>query len=73
MIHHVTHPPKQYIATFGQQYSDLKDCYTIVNAESVNEAHQKLYRHYGNKWSMLYNSPEEAGVEKYNLSLLDNI
>jgi hypothetical protein len=49
---------------FGQPH---ENCYTIIEAEDWGTAHRQMVQKFGNKWSMQYESAEEAGVEKFNL------
>lgn len=56
----------EYIFTFGfgQQH---ENCYTVIKANTSNEAREEMHRRYGEKWSMQYDSRDEAGVEKWGL------
>lgn len=57
---------KKFYFTFGcgQAY---ENCYHVIDANNEAEAREEMFRRFGNKWSMVYKSAEEAGVEKYNL------
>lgn len=62
----------RYYFTFGYgQYllsgKSAANCYVVVCAEDEMQARTLMYAYYGRKWSMCYNSAEEAGVDKYNL------
>lgn len=48
---------------FGQQH---ENCYIVIHG-TRESATQEMYRRFGQKWSMQYDSAEAAGVEKYNL------
>ena len=41
--------------------------YHVIEAEDSGEARKQMFRNFGDKWSMQYDSAEEAGVEKFNL------
>jgi hypothetical protein len=49
---------------FGQPHAN---CYHIIEANNPEEARQEMFLRFDNKWSMMYNSADEAGVDKYNL------
>ena len=49
---------------FGQGHDN---CYTIVNADNMEEARKTMFDRWGNKWAFGYESAEKAGVEKFNL------
>lgn len=57
---------KKYYFTFGfgQVHAN---CYTVIEAENSEEARREMTIRWGRKWSMQYNSAEEAGVERFNL------
>jgi len=57
--------PKYYF-TFGCGQSH-ENCYHVIEAVNSEAARAKMTWRFGIKWSMQYNSAEEAGVEKYNL------
>ena len=57
---------KTFYATFGCGQPH-ENCYIKVVAEDEEEAREWMCRHFQTKWSMMYTSAEEAGVEKYNL------
>jgi len=60
---------EEYVFTFGcnQQH---QGCFHVIKAESSDEARSEMFRRFGGKWSMQYNSREEAGVYEYNLKEL---
>lgn len=66
---------KQFITTFGYgQYDGTrKDKYVIVHAVDEDDARAKMYSRFGNKWAMIYPSKEAAGVDIYNLQLLEEL
>jgi hypothetical protein len=66
---------KQFIVTFGySQYNGtLKNKYIIVHASNKDQARAKVYNRFGNKWAMMYPSKEAAGVNVYNLQLLEEL
>ena len=57
---------KTFYATFGCGQPHAK-CYIKVYAENEEEAREWMFRQFGDKWSMMYKSAEEAGIEKWNL------
>ena len=59
---------------FGQHLINGKPadrCYTIIEAESRMEARLKMCEVYKDKWSFVYDSPEAAGVERWNLKFVE--
>ncbi len=42
-------------------------CYTVIEAHDREWARKEMFRRFGEKWSMMYDSAEEAGVERWNL------
>lgn len=65
---------KKFYITFGQNHVDrnglsLKNCYTIIEAETEEEARKKMFAHpVGHNWSSLYYSAQEAGVLRFKLN-----
>ena len=57
---------KTFYATFGCGQIH-ENCYIKILAGNEEEAREYMCRRFGTKWSMMYNSAEEAGVEEYNL------
>lgn len=49
---------------FGQQH---ENGYHVIEAKNSEEARREMFRKFGTKWSMQYDSAEEAGVEEFNL------
>ena len=49
---------------FGQPH---ENCYHAIEANSSDEARKKMFERFGAKWSMQYDSAEQAGVERFNL------
>ncbi len=57
---------KKFYFTFG--FGQLHaNCYHVIVAEDSNSARVEMFRKFGKKWSMQYESAKEAGVEKFNL------
>jgi len=56
----------EYIFTFGFGQPN-QGCFTVIEASTQHEAREEMHRRYGRKWSMMYDSREEAGVEKWGL------
>lgn len=62
----------KFFITFGfDQGHD--NCYVIINAKNEIEAREKMTKAYGRKWGFIYNSADEAGVNKFNLHKLTEI
>ena len=57
---------RDYYFTFGCGQVHANGYY-VITANSSMEARAEMFEQFGNKWSMMYNSAEEAGVEKFNL------
>lgn len=49
---------------FGQPH---ENCYHVIEAEDSDEARKVMFRKFGDKWAMQYDSAEEAGVKVYGL------
>lgn len=63
--------------TFGQGqelggYGLLRDHYVEIEGETIDHCRVTMLNHFGRNWSMDYASPEEAGVERFNLKELDH-
>lgn len=56
---------KQYF-TFGWGQPH-ENCYHIIEAEDRQKAREEMFSRFDDKWSMQYDSAEEAGVERFNL------
>ncbi len=62
-----------YVFTFGYGHycplsgSPLANHYTLIEGETYEEARAKMVQHYGQKWAFQYDSPEQAGVERWGL------
>lgn len=64
-----------YIITFGYNHKDkngysLANCYTMIDAQSEDEARKIAFLHLGKKWAFIYKSAEDAGVMKFNLTFV---
>ena len=59
----------KYYFTFGHGQSHF-GCYHIIEAESVARARELMSERFDDKWAMMYDSAEKAGVEEYNLKEL---
>lgn len=57
---------KDFYFTFGHGQPNF-GCYHVIKAENENKAREIMFRRFGKKWSMMYKSAEDAGVEEYNL------
>lgn len=44
-----------------------ENCYHVIEAENWGKARDEMFRRFGAKWAMQYESAEEAGVAEYNL------
>jgi len=62
-----------YYGTFGAShlYGLGLDKYIVIEADSTIEACCIMYKLFAQKWCTVYESPEEAGVNKYNLSCIN--
>lgn len=60
---------KKYYFTFGhgQAYFGY---YHVIEAEDEMSARELMVERFENKWSMMYESAEEAGVDEWNLKEL---
>jgi len=57
---------KEYIFTFGFGQPH-EGCYTVIEAENADDARIEMNRRWGNKWSMQYESRDDAGVDEFHL------
>jgi hypothetical protein len=58
---------EEWIATFGFS-SPLKNHFIRIKGNRTRpEATKEMNRQFGNRWSMLYATEAEAGVEEYGL------
>ena len=61
-----------WIFTFGwgQTHPDtgepLKDCYVRIPG-TFEEARERMVARFGTKWAFQYESPEEAGADRFHL------
>lgn len=62
---------KPFYITFGKP--ETRGMYTIIHALNQYQAKAKAFELYGRDWSMLYHSSEAAGVEKFGLTLREEI
>ena len=60
---------KEYYITFAQS-SPHRDKYATVVASTYQEARSMAFDIYGQRWSFLYETKEDAGVEQFNLTEL---
>jgi len=56
----------EYVFTFGFGQPH-ENCYHVIKANHWEEARMKMFERFGNKWSMQYESKEQAGVYKFGL------
>ncbi len=66
----------EYIFTFGfgqklKNSLPADSCYTAIKAKDELEARRIMVSEYGNKWAFCYFSPEDAGVDRYNLRYIE--
>lgn len=66
---------QKYIFTFGSGHNDpnhssLINFYTVIEAPTYSAAREKMWEKRGPKWSFEYETEEEAGVERWNLTLI---
>lgn len=57
---------KEFIFTFGFDHR-LKGCFVAIRAENSNVAREEMFRMYGPKWALQYDSREAAGVKRWGL------
>jgi len=57
---------KRFYFTFGCGQIH-ENYYHVIEAKNENEARKQMNLRFDNKWSMVYNSAEEAGVDEFNL------
>ena len=57
---------KKFYFTFGcgQLYAN---CYTVIEAKDSEAARKEMFRLWGERWSMQYNSAGDAGVDEFKL------
>lgn len=53
--------------TFGSNHK-YPNSYHVIEAETSADAREEMFRDFGDKWAMQYDSAEEAGVERWNLT-----
>lgn len=63
---------KKYYFTFGQIHTHSyngktldKDCVVEISADSSNEAREKMFGLFGQKWGLQYDSLEKLHLEFY--------
>jgi len=59
----------KYYFTFGHGQAYF-GCYHVIEAENEESACQLMNHRFQNKWSMVYDSPEKAGVKEWDLKQL---
>ena len=52
---------------FGQPHGG---CYHVIEAENSEKARELMFERFGVKWSMMYDSAEEAGVVRWRLKAI---
>lgn len=62
---------KQYF-TFGCGH-EHEGGYVIIQGKSIQHCREVMFREYGDKWFTNYDSAEDAGVDRYNLYLVEHI
>lgn len=65
-------PFKQYWFTFGCGQPHANH-YVIIEARDNATARKEMFGLYGTKWSMMYDTAEAAGVDRFNLIQLKTI
>lgn len=65
----------QFYVTFGATHyngdrTNLYDYYVKIDADSLEEATQRIQSIRGKKYAFVYSSPEQAGVYRYGLKPL---
>lgn len=64
---------RRFYVTFGHGQKRGIGFYSIIHAIDGSRARVMASHFYGKDWSQIYNSPEEAGVEKFDLKLHEEI
>lgn len=60
-----------FFMTFVQKDPLRRDAYTIVDAPSMDDAINEMWRIYGHGWAFAYRSAEDAGVQRHGLSFIE--
>lgn len=63
------------VFTFGQgqeveYYGLVRDHYVEIEGETIEHCRATMLNHFGNNWSFDYDSPEAAGLTRFNLKEL---
>lgn len=63
---------KNFYFTFGKIHKtsegeSLGDCYCSVYADNRDQAREKMFKARGNEWAAVYESMEDAGVQRFKL------
>ena len=67
----VSEPEQDWIFTFGFGHEHKNNFVRIRG--TFETARLEMFRRFGRKWSMQYPSEEEAGVERFALTDLDEL
>jgi hypothetical protein len=49
----------------------LAECYTVLEAEHWTDARDRMIELWGQTWSRQYDTPEQAGVSQFGLTLIE--
>ena len=62
-----------FYGTFGSAHLCGMGCdkYVVVEAEDISEANKIMFKQFGQYFCMVYTSPEEAGVDEYDLTSIN--
>ena len=59
---------KKWYFTFMPSQEDKKNCYHVIEADTMMAARAIMFIEYGDQWFTSYASAEEAGVDRFNLT-----
>lgn len=59
-----------FVCTFRQGDPVRKHRYTIISAATFEAAHDIMNALYGQNWSRVYESAEEAGIDRHDLTYI---
>ena len=57
---------QEHIFTFGFGHY-LANCYTVIKAETAEQAREKMFEKYGRHWAFQYPSREAAGADRFDM------
>lgn len=63
----MSNSPVTRVFTFGHGQPHFGK-YHVVTAATEDECREKMFHRFGAKWSMMYETKEQAGAEEFNLT-----